>query len=426
MMKWNHWPLYVGAIIFLLILLLEAVGEFILPLVMPVRTRSEMFLGHIGIAVVVCLFLVFFVLRPLARNMKEMEGGEATLASAKSRLREMLLRLPVLVWTTNKELQFTSAEGSGYRFFNMLPDQILGKSLYEYFEVNDPEFYPIKMHQRVLRGESVRYDFEWMGHIFDTTLTPLYNDGGQIDGVLGMAINVTEQRKSESALRESEARLRELTLHMTRIAEEERKTLARELHDRVGQSLSAVNINLNIIKNALPGIRDEDLEKRLLDTMDLVREVTAGIRNVMCDLRPEVLDDYGLVPALRWYGEQFSKRTGLEVEVMGHEDIGGFDPELETTLFRIFQEAMTNVAKHAGARKIRVGAERDGETFRMSISDDGQGFEEEKIRKVGGPTYGLLGMRERARAIGARIQIESSPGKGTRVIVKMKLQERVR
>ena len=299
-MKWNHWPLYVGAIIFFLILFLEVAGEFILPLLMPVKTRSEMFLGHIGIALVVCLVLVFFVLRPLARNMKDMEGREAPLASRKSRLRE-------------------------------------------------------------------------------------------------------------------------LTLHMTRIAEEERKTLARELHDRVGQDLSAINVNLNIIKNTLPSIRNEDLEKRLLDTMDLVQEVTAGIRNVMYDLRLEVLEDHGLVPALRWYGEQFSKRTGLEVEVMGHEDIGGFDPELETTLFRIFQEAMTNVAKHAGARKIRVGAERDGDIFRMSISDDGQGFEEEKIRKVDGPTYGLLGMRERARAIGARIQIKSSLGKGTRVTVETKV-----
>ena len=299
-MKWNHWPLYVGAIIFLLILFLEVAEEFILPLLMPVKTRSDMFLGHIGIALVVCLVLVFFVLRPLARNMKDMEGREAPLASRKSRLRE-------------------------------------------------------------------------------------------------------------------------LTLHMTRIAEEERKTLARELHDRVGQDLSAINVNLNIIKNTLASIRNEDLEKRLLDTMDLVQEVTAGIRNVMYDLRLEVLEDHGLVPALRWYGEQFSKRTGLEVEVMGHEDIGRFDPELETTFFRIFQEAMTNVAKHADARKIRVGAERDGDIFRMSISDDGQGFEEEKIRKVDGPTYGLLGMRERARAIGARIQIKSSLGKGTRVTVETKV-----
>ena len=301
-MKWDHWPLWVVATIFVLILFLEGAGEFVLPLLMPGATRSEMFLGRIGMALTVCLFLLLFVLRPLARNIKETEKGGEPLGSGRSSLRE-------------------------------------------------------------------------------------------------------------------------LTLHLTRVAEEERKTLARELHDRVGQDLSAININLSIIKNALSKIRDEDLENRVSDTMDLVQQVTSGIRNVMYDLRPQILKDYGLVRALRWYGERFSKRTGLEVVVVGHEDIGRFAPELEITLFRIFQEAMTNVAKHADAKKVRIVAERDGESIRVSVADDGQGFDEEKIRRLYGTTYGLLGMRERAKAIGARVQIESSPGKGTTVIVEIKAQE---
>jgi len=227
------------------------------------------------------------------------------------------------------------------------------------------------------------------------------------------------RRHVEEALRKSETQLRALAFRLTKVEEAERKSLARELHDWVGQNLTALNIELNIIKKQLPHQSAEKIGEKLSETMKLVEETTQRIRDVMASLRPEVLDDYGFMAALRWHSERFSNRTDIRVEVRGEELIPRLPLDTETALFRIAQEAMTNVAKHAQARSVTVSLEEEQkDVYLLTIADDGVGINLKVRRnfqeKQG---WGLITMRERAQSIGGQLRLESEPGKGTRVVV---------
>jgi signal transduction histidine kinase len=238
-----------------------------------------------------------------------------------------------------------------------------------------------------------------------------------IGGQIGIAI---DNARLYEAVRLQHEQLRDLTYRLGEVEECERRELARELHDKVGQNLTALGISLNILKAQLSQDEPGQVRSRLDDCLDLIGETTACIRDVMVELRPSVLDDYGLLSALRWYGAQFSSRTGIQVKVEGDEKIERLGISAETALFRIAQEALTNVAKHAEASQatINLGAE-DGYAC-LEISDNGKGFNKEKTsakRDVG--TWGLLAMHERALRAGARFRIESHIGKGTRVVVEV-------
>jgi signal transduction histidine kinase len=198
--------------------------------------------------------------------------------------------------------------------------------------------------------------------------------------------------------------------------------LARELHDQVGQNLTALGINLNIIRSQAPA--QTPACSRLDDSLSLVKETTARIRDVMADLRPPMLDDYGLVAALRWYGELFAQRTGLPVDVAGQEIIPRPNGRVENALFRIAQEALMNVAKHAQATAVTLALTDQIGMIRLVVSDNGIGFDPEQMGdSCGARGWGLLGMSERAEAVGGHCRIESKPGRGTHVIVDVPRDE---
>jgi len=191
----------------------------------------------------------------------------------------------------------------------------------------------------------------------------------------------------------------------------------------MGQTLTALNINLNIIKGRLAPAPDAVIRSRLEDSLKLVEATVDNTRRVIADLRPAVLDDYGLAAALRWYAELFSERTGVAVRVFGQDPRPRLASTVEATLFRIAQESLTNVAKHAAAREARVLLESREGRFFLSVVDDGRGFDAARLRCPNNSHgWGLMIMRERADADGGELHVESSPGQGTRVVIEMRLQ----
>jgi len=232
---------------------------------------------------------------------------------------------------------------------------------------------------------------------------------------------VDVRTSAEEALRRSESQLRALASRLQEVEEVERKALARELHDRVGQNLTGLNINLNIIQNQLYGEPLKHVTARLDDSMNLVEETTAHIRDVMAELRPEVLDDYGLIPALEWYVDRFAERTGLAAVVEGGDLSVRMPETVESALFRIAQEALTNVAKHAEARKVTLIFEETEGLFRLTISDDGKGFDMTALKSSrNSKGWGVLTMQERAQALDGKVRVDTAPGKGTRVVIEVK------
>jgi signal transduction histidine kinase len=208
---------------------------------------------------------------------------------------------------------------------------------------------------------------------------------------------------------------------LVEVQETERRTLANELHDLVGQKLTALNINLNIVKSQSAPPMTAQIGARLEDSLKLVEETIESIRDVMAELRPAVLDDYGLTPVLRWYAEQFVKRTGVATTVIERGESRRLPAAAEEALFRIAQEALANVAKYARAEHATVTLDISPQASCLTIADDGCGFDPSACqRPARDHGWGLMIMRERAAAVGAELDVESTPGRGTRIIATLR------
>ena len=233
--------------------------------------------------------------------------------------------------------------------------------------------------------------------------------------------DITKEKWAEQELRRYADGLRAVSRRLVDVQEAERRALANELHDLVGQKLTALSINLNIVKTQLAPSGTVQASARLEDSLTLVEETIESIRDVMAELRPAVLDDYGLTPVLRWYAEQFTKRTGVATTVIEQGPPCRLPPTVEEALFRIAQEALANVAKYAGAQKATVTLGATSGVTCLTIADDGCGFDpttsHQPARDHG---WGLMIMRERAASVGAQFNVESAPRRGTQVIVTLR------
>jgi signal transduction histidine kinase len=226
-------------------------------------------------------------------------------------------------------------------------------------------------------------------------------------------------RASEEELRASAEQMQALSRRLVEVQESERRELARELHDRVGQDLTALSISLDILRTQLPDKSGEAMRSRIDDAAALLDATAGTIENVMSELRPPMLDDYGLLPALQWYANEYSVRTGIAVRVDGDERMQRLPQSSEIALFRIMQEALTNVAKHAHATRVDIALVRSEKQCTLSVADDGSGLDPASLSIAGKRRgLGMVTMRERTQAMGGEFDI-AAPGRGTRVMVRV-------
>ncbi len=227
-----------------------------------------------------------------------------------------------------------------------------------------------------------------------------------------------QREKARQDLDDAYQRLRRLTVRLEAAKEDERQRIARELHDEMGPSLTAVIINLQL----LPSQKDpEKLAHKIQDTVDLVDRMVQRVRDISLDLRPPLIDELGLVPALSGYLESVSERTGLRILVRGDSDLGALPSHVPITAFRVVQEAVTNAVRHAGADRVEVTVRRNGSGLDLRVEDDGRGFDvgETLERAATGKALGLLGLQERVRMLRGEIEIRSAPGEGTVIRVRL-------
>lgn len=232
----------------------------------------------------------------------------------------------------------------------------------------------------------------------------------------GVIISHTDITDSKEQLRDSREQLRALAAHQEQILEQERKRIALEVHDQMGQLLTALNLELSLV-----GLRFRDnpeLLERVEGMHGLVEKTINVVRQVARDLRPASLD-LGLVPAIEWLSEDFSRRYSIGCRLDGGNDDLRLDELQSTAIFRVVQESLTNVARHAEAREVRISLHPEGERLRVVVKDDGRGFDTAAVGKGGG--FGLFGMRERLLALGGTLRIDSAPGQGTAVCIELPL-----
>jgi len=223
---------------------------------------------------------------------------------------------------------------------------------------------------------------------------------------------IAERRVAEQRARESEEKLRALAAHLITVREEERAHIAREIHDELGQVLTGLKMDVAWLENSLNDkslLEKTESMRRLLDaTIHTVRKISTG-------LRPTVLDEMGLVEAISWQATEFQKRTGVRCPIKFPAETVTLDQDLSTTTFRIFQEILTNVARHSSATKLDIELSHSDDRLVLDVTDNGVGFSEANGKR----SLGLLGMKERALRLGGTVNITGSPGEGTRVLVSI-------
>jgi PAS domain S-box-containing protein len=235
-----------------------------------------------------------------------------------------------------------------------------------------------------------------------------------------------EKRVAERTLdlQHSEQRLRDLSAGILRRQEDERKRISRELHDEIGQALTAIRLNLEIVQQ-MSQAADKKPRKWIADTQRLVEQTLDATRRFSAELRPALLDDLGLLPAVRSYVKNFVERTGLKVSLKGDDSLEQLSGEIKTTLYRVVQEGLTNISKHARARAVTIALVKKANVCELEVRDDGRGFRAPaRTGRARSRGLGLLGIQERAHLLNGELSVQSKPGRGTRIRVVIPLRKR--
>jgi len=233
---------------------------------------------------------------------------------------------------------------------------------------------------------------------------------------LSVIRDMTERIKAEEELKSSYKAVRSLTAHLQNIREEERTNIAREIHDELGQQLTVLKMDVAWLNKRFHGT-DEKVNQRLKDLLVMLDETVQSVRRISSQLRPSLLDDLGLTAAMEWQLGEFEKRAGIKTSFNAPHDEIPIPEAAKTALFRIFQESLTNVVRHSGAKKLAVSLKEADHSLVMTIADNGKGFDPQKVGDK--KTLGILGMKERTEMIGGTYVINSMPGQGTSVIVSV-------
>jgi PAS domain S-box-containing protein len=322
--------------------------------------------------------------------------------------------------------EIANTEGNLRLFFG--DDHSKGARFEDFAEVvhqDDREYVNARHAQLLAEGgpRDIEYRVVWPDgtvHVLFGRATVVRDAAGRPLRVYGTNVDITERKQAENALRDSGVQLQALSRRLVELQESERKELARELHDRVGQSLTALKINIDILQPALASQGNAEVLARVADSAALLESTMDTIENVMSELRPPMLDDHGLAAALDWHARNFSARTGIAVAVRGSEPALRPALQVEIALFRIAQEALNNVAKHARAHRVEIELDHVNGECAMSVQDDGIGFDGvEDTSDKPKPGLGMVTMRERAQAIGGRFKVRALPGRGTQLTVRV-------
>lgn len=345
--------------------------------------------------------------------------AESELARQKEFTWQVIDTDPNLIYVKDAAGKFLMVNQALANFYGMSARQMIGKSdammsrgrkgLVGYLE---PDAGSFKDGNEVIRSESsLTVDGEQCWYL--TIKKPLPQADGSFN-VLGIAVDITGQKLSEMKLAESYNELQRLAAYLENVREEERTRIARELHDEMGATLAALKMRAAWMASKLP----PELSLLVEETGHISRLVSDGIytlRHIVSELRPITLEDVGLDAAIENYVGKFMQNTGVECVLVLPDDGLALENELSAAIFRILQESLNNVAKHAQANKVGIRIAREGGSLLMVVEDDGLGFVPEPREK----TFGLIGIRERALMVGGKASVSSVPGEGTRVLVSV-------
>jgi len=306
-----------------------------------------------------------------------------------------------------KRLGYTKEE-----FLNLSPSAIVSPGSIEEFN---------KHNEKLLKESHVIFELVHRAkdnrRIFVELSSHLFNYKGK-PTVLSVARDITQRKQAERKLNKTSSRLRNLASHLQTVREEERTTIAREIHDELGQVLTVLKIQITLLSKKLRSDQQE-LKNKLNYASAIIDSTVEKVQRITAKLRPNILDELGLIPAIEWQAQEFQEVTGIQCSLSLPNDEIQPDDEKSTAIFRIFQESLTNVMRHSLAKKVSVSLQIKNEALFLKIKDDGTGINTEQINDS--KSLGIIGMKERALILGGEVMIEGIYGKGTEVTVEMPL-----
>lgn len=373
----------------------------------------------------------FLGYRGIGRDITRRKEIEAALRASEERFQEIINFMPVGVHIKDAKSRITLMNAECERLWGIQLTEIEGTNGSHIFE-DDDLARALKFDQqafvsrqiveydstgRNLTTNEVRFVKEFKKPVFDTAGNPRY--------LIGISIDITDRKRAEELLRRSRERLRQLGIHQTGLKEQERKRIARDIHDDLGQNLMALRLEISsFVQRTMDG--HPKLNQRARSVMENVDLTIRSVRNIINDLRPAVLD-LGVAAALEWQVNEFIKRSSLSctLKIEAEVDEIKLDEADATAMFRVFQESLTNIQRHARATHVQITLSRHAERLELAVSDDGVGgIVLSEVRKK--KTFGLLGMRERLVPLGGTLEIRGPAGMGTTLIVSLPLRTSTR
>lgn len=367
----------------------------------------------------------------LNREYDVRRKGEAALSETNALLRAVSDNTPDAIFVKDRDGRVIFANPATLRMLDKSLNEVAGRSTAEIYADSDTARLVDASDRSVMESGKVETVEETIQlpkgtRTIYTTKAPWVGENGRIFGLVGISVDITERKRMEDALKKHETQLEalvakrtaevsELIGHLESTREEEKRKIARELHDDLGSALTALNMHLAILFQQMP--QEPRLNKRAAQAKALLASVTQTTRRIQASLRPDKLDIFGIKTAIAEQVLEFEDYTGIECMTSLPDEDLTYTPQIEISLFRMVQEALNNIAKHAKASRVDVVLDDNDDGIMLTIRDNGIGMSSEKEGQTA--THGLRGMRERAGYLGGDVQIVSVPGQGTRLVITL-------
>ncbi len=381
----------------------------------------------VGLLISICMLVGIAGIGPLFSSIKR---AEAALRKSEEQYRELVENANSVIIRVNAEGKVTFFNEYAQKFFGYSQEEIIGRDAVGTIVpqtdsaghdlasmMKDIIKHPEKYHSNENENTCKDGRRVWMSW----TNKAVFDDRGNVVEILAVGNDVTERKRAEEEGRRTRERLRTLSQQLMDAQESERRHIARELHDEIGQALTIVKINLQTMQR----VSDPALTvQRAEESIKIVELTLQQVRNLSLSLRPSLLDDLGLIAAVRWYLDRQSKSAGFALQFNADPLTKRPPSEIETACFRIVQEAITNIIKYSGAKEVDVAMRQVDKSLELIIRDTGIGFDVKsaQAKAAGGGSLGLLSMAERVALIGGTFDIGSEPGKGTEICARLPME----